>query len=104
MKREERIRELELKAADCFDEIAVMQTLIDIKYALTATANGELGCVLCTYERRRFDAEMRAWEEKNDAMIDRWLWWKGNVMFKTVPKGTCPRLYGPWPEDVWCKH
>ena len=24
------------------------------------------------HRRRRFDAEMRAWEGKNDAMIDRW--------------------------------
>ena len=106
MKREERIRELELKTADCVDEIAVRQTLIDIKYALTATANGEFGCVLCTYERRprRFDAEMRAWEEKNGEMLDRWLWWSGHVLLKTVPKGASQYWAGPWPTDPQCNH
>ena len=104
MKREETIVWSKKQKADLFVELAVKQFVLDMQMALTLTQNGKVGCVLCAYERRRFDDEMLAWEEKNEAMIDQWMWWKGYVVWKTVPKGTRQYTCGPWPEDPWCEH
>ena len=64
MKREETIRELKKQKADLFVELAVKQFVLDMQMALTLTQNGKVGCVLCAYERRRFDDEMLAWGGK----------------------------------------
>mmetsp|Transcript_28905 Transcript_28905/g.74271 ORF Transcript_28905/g.74271 Transcript_28905/m.74271 type:complete len:121 (+) Transcript_28905:266-628(+) len=104
IKRQEQLAELKEQLQAAYIKVAVLLTLADIQHVILATDNGQFGCVPCEYERRRAGAEMRAWEEKNSAMLDRWLWWSGHVLMKTVPKGDPQHMAGPWPTDSQCKH
>ena len=85
-------------------EVALLEFQVDLWSVMAETDGGQSDCLTCAYFRRRAAAEMRAWEGKNSRMLDRWLWWSGHVLLKTVPKGTSAYVRGPWPVDPQCKH
>ena len=67
-------------------ECALLEFQVDLWRTLAETDYGQSDCLICAYFRRRAAAEMRAWEEKNSRMLDRWLWWSGHVLAEDCAK------------------
>ena len=103
-KLHEKVVAAEFQVEELKIEIALLEFQVDLFAVLAETEGGQQDCLTCAYFRRRAAAEMRVWEEKNSRMLDRWLWWSGHVLLKTVPKGTPQWVAGPWPTDPQCQH